>query len=396
MLTPDDAARAIAEHAPRLPIAPVALRDAAGCILRQPVHAERDQPPFDRVAMDGIALASNATAREFRIAGTQAAGAPPLTLTRPDECIEAMTGAMLPIGCDCVIPVERLTIQNGRAKLADDVVLAPWLNIHRRGVDIKAGALTLRPGIELGAPEVAVIASAGLAHVQATRAPRIVVISTGDELIEPGQPIEAWQIRRSNVFGVAAALRRHGFARVADDHLPDDADSLRQRLSQHLEAADVLILSGGVSMGKFDYVPQVLTELGVRQIFHKIAQRPGKPMWFGVRASSQGADKAVYALPGNPVSTLACMARYVLPALKLSMGLEPQADTTVQLTAECKTLPALATLLPVRLTANGGAQPQPTQGSGDFTSLIGAHGCVQLPPGTEPVSAGSVVKFFAW
>lgn len=396
MLTPADAARLIAEHAPRLPVAPVALRDAAGCILRQQVHAERDQPPFDRVAMDGIAVASKATSREFRIAGTQAAGAPPLTLAQPSDCIEAMTGAMLPIGCDCVIPVERITIRDSRATLAPDVELAPWLNIHRRGVDIKGGALTLHPGVELGAPEVAVLASSGLLHVQVTRAPRIVVISTGDELVEPGQPIEAWQIRRSNVFGVLAALRRHGFARTADDHVPDDIDSLRKRLSQHLDAADVLILSGGVSMGKFDFIPQVLTELGVQQIFHKIAQRPGKPMWFGVRRSNQGADKAVYALPGNPVSTLACMARYVLPALKLSMGLEPHPVTTVQLTATCKTLPTLATLLPVRLAANGGAQPQPTQGSGDFTALIGAHGCVELPAGTEPVLPGSVVKFFAW
>lgn len=400
MLTPADAARAIAEHAPRLPIAPVALRDAAGCILRQQVHAERDQPPFDRVAMDGIALASNTTAREFRIAGTQAAGAPPLTLAHPSDCIEAMTGAMLPVGCDCVIPVERITIRDGRATLATDVELAPWLNIHRRGVDTKSGELTLQPGIELGAPEVAVLASSGLLHVQVTRAPRIVVISTGDELVEPGQPIEAWQIRRSNVFGVVAALRHHGFTRIADDHLPDDAERLRKRLGQHLDAADVLILSGGVSMGKYDFVPQVLTELGVQQIFHKIAQRPGKPMWFGVRRSSHGADKAVYALPGNPVSTLACMARYVLPALKFSMGLESASHTTVQLAAECKTLPTLATLLPVRLTSDAagisGARPQPTQGSGDFTSLIGAHGCVELPLGTEPVPAGSVVKFFAW
>jgi len=396
MLSPADADRAIADHAPRLPIAPVALRDATGCILRQEVRAERDQPPFDRVAMDGIAVSSTSSAREFRIAGTQAAGAPPLSLDRTTDCIEVMTGAMLPTGCDCVVPVERLAVQNGIARLADDFVPSPWLNIHRCGVDIKRGAMTLQVGVELGAPEVAVLASAGLAHVQVTRAPRIVVISTGDELIEPGQPIEAWQIRRSNVYGVAAGLRRHGFMRVADDHLPDDAEKLRARLGQHLENADVLVMSGGVSMGKFDFVPQVLQELGVRQVFHKIAQRPGKPMWFGVRPSRDGADKAVYALPGNPVSTLACLARYVLPALKLSQGLEQPTHATVQLTAECKTLPSLTTLLPVKLSANATAQPQPTQGSGDFTSLIGAHGCVELPPGNAPVPAGAVVKFFAW
>jgi molybdopterin molybdotransferase len=393
MLTPTEAAKLIALHAPRLPIAPVALRDAAGHVLRQDIVAERDQPPFDRVAMDGIAISSASASREFRIAGTQAAGKSPLTLAKQSECIEAMTGAMLPIGCDCVIPVERITIHEGRARLADDVVPTPWQNLHRRGVDCLAGAQILNSGMKLGAPEIAAIAAAGFVHVKVTRTPRIVVISTGDELVEPGKPLEAWQIRRSNVYAVMATLRTHGFMRVADDHLADDEAQLRARLRKHLDESDVLILSGGVSMGKFDFVPKILDELGVKQIFHKIAQRPGKPIWFGVRDST-----AVYALPGNPVSTLACMARYVIPGLDAALGAsrEPQ---NVELTDPATVLPSMTTLLPVRLLKSAAqvrAQPQPTHGSGDFTSLIRADGCVELAPGTDAVPAGAVVKFYQW
>jgi molybdopterin molybdotransferase len=373
---------------------PAALRDAAGCVLRQVVRAERDQPPFDRVAMDGIAIASRSTTRQFRIVGTQPAGAPPLQISNDDECIEVMTGAMLPHGCDCVVPVERINIADKRARLADDVIATPWLNLHRRATDCRAGAELLHPGTVLGAPEIAVAASAGLMHVHVTRTPRIMVVSTGNELIEPGASISDWQIRRSNIYGVLTALRRHGYVRLADDHIADDERQLRERLGNYLNEFDVLILSGGVSMGKFDFVPTILGELGVKQIFHKIAQRPGKPMWFGVRG-----DKAIYALPGNPVSTLACMARYVLPGLRIALGLDANPEA-IRLTAHCGVMPTLATLMPVRIVNDGSgnisAQPQPTHGSGDFTSLIGAEGCVELAPGAEPATKGTIVNFYRW
>jgi molybdopterin molybdotransferase len=397
MLSPSDAAAAIAAHAPRLPVVPVALRDAAGCVLRQIVKAERDQPPFDRVAMDGIAIASSAVAggrREFRIAGTQAAGAPALTHSSSSDCIEIMTGAILPAGCDCVIPVERIHVAEGRARLADDVVASPGLNLHRRGVDCREGDVVLNPGSRLSAPDIAILASAGLVHVQVSRAPRIVVISTGDELVEPGQPVSEWQIRRSNIFAIVATLRDHGFARVADDHIADVEAVLRVRLQKHLDEADVVILSGGVSMGKFDFVPKILSELGVQQVFHKIAQRPGKPMWFGTRG-----DKAVYALPGNPVSTSVCMARYVIPGLQIASGLTPQA-TIAQLASDAMPLATLTTLLPVGVATDSNgilrAQPRLTQGSGDFTALVGTQGCVELAPGSGRIVAGTPVKFFAW
>lgn len=394
MISPAAAEAIIKERAPTMPAQATALVDLGGAVLRERIAASRDQPPFDRVTMDGIAFASSER-REFSIVGTQAAGAQRLALTAPDACFEVMTGAVLPQGCDCVIPVERITVANGVARLHDDVVPAPGMNVHARGMDCRAGRVLLEPGTLLGPPEVAVIASAGLSHAQAGSQPRIVVISTGDELVEPGEPVADWQIYRSNAYGVFTALRRRGYARLSHDHLPDDLETLRVRLRELLAQNDVLVLSGGVSMGKFDFIPQVLTELGLELVFHKISQRPGKPMWFGV-----GQGRAVYALPGNPVSTLICLTRYVLPGLAAAMGATPAAADVVALASRFEVKPALTFFLPVRLAPDDQghicAHPRPTQGSGDFISLTGTDGFVELPPGPRVFPSGTVVPFYRW
>ena len=213
--------------------------------------------------------------------------------------------------------MERIAVDAGVARIAADVKVTPGLNIHRRASDQRQGALLLDAGMRLEAPDVATAAGAGMARLRVSQQPAFMVVSTGNELVEPGEPIQDWQLRRSNAYALCAALRRRGFARVADDHLPDDAAVLHERLKQHLDTYEVLILSGGVSMGKFDLVPAALAACGVRQVFHKVAQRPGKPFWFG--AGPQG--NAVFALPGNPVSTLVCLARYVLPAVDRAMGI---------------------------------------------------------------------------
>lgn len=398
MISPAEAEALIRERAPAMPVEIAPLAELTGAVLRERIVAARDQPPFDRVTMDGIAFASSAAAagrREFRIAGAQAAGARQMVLASPDACFEVMTGAVLPQGCDCVIPVERISVAAGVAKLADDVAPVTGMNVHPRGMDCRAGTVLLEPGTTLGPPEVAVIASTGSARAAISRSPRIVVISTGDELIEPGEAVADWQIYRSNAYGVLTALRRRGFTRLTHDHLPDDLDILRTRLRELLAQNDVLVLSGGVSMGKFDFVPQVLTELGIERVFHKISQRPGKPMWFGV-----GQGRAVYALPGNPVSTLICLTRYVFPGLAAAMAAQPAAADVVALAGNFEVKPALTYFLPVRLAADAlghsCAHPRPTQGSGDFTSLIGTDGLVELPPGPRVIPTGTVVPFYRW
>jgi molybdopterin molybdotransferase len=397
LISPAEAEALIRAHATPLAAVSLPLTELVGAILRERIVAGFDQPPFDRVTMDGIAFAFAAYERgrrAFRIAGTQAAGSPPLSLSSDDHCIEVMTGAMLPSGCDCVVPVEKITVADGVAQVATDATPQSRSNIHARGTDSRRGEELLQPGIRLGPAEVAVLAANGHTHASVSRSPRIAVISTGDELVEPGKPLAEWQIHRSNVYAVMAALQRRGFAQPTLDHLPDDPDILRTRLGAHLQAHDVLILSGGVSMGRFDYVPQVLAELDVRVVFHKVSQRPGKPLWFGVGAGGQ----TVYALPGNPVSTLVCLTRYAFAGLDASLGFAPRPPEPIPLGERSDVRPALSLFVPVQVAyaPQRHAVLKPTRGSGDFTSLIGTDGFVELPPGPATLAAGTPVALYSW
>jgi molybdopterin molybdotransferase len=398
LLTPAQAETLIEQHLVCLPIESLPLTQAAGAVLRENVYAERDQPPFDRVAMDGVALSVAGAAKHagrLRVASSQNAGDPPHTLADPASCIEIMTGAMLPRGCDAVVPVEQVQRNGDTADIGGKPPQA-WQNVHRRGSDCRQGALLLSAGTRLSAPEVAVAAGAGMARLRVSAQPMIVVISTGNELVEPGEIIEPHQIRRSNAYGITAALRQHGYTRVADDHVRDDEAELTARLGFHLRTHDVLILSGGVSMGKLDLVPRVLEKLGVGLVFHHVAQRPGKPMWFGVSQTGP----AVFALPGNPVSTLVCLARYVLPALRAAMGEAAGEPPRIALTAPFEVKAPLTFYLPVKLKSDDwgrtSAEPRPTNGSGDFTALAGTDGFVELPPGPNTFPKGHVARFFRW
>jgi molybdopterin molybdotransferase len=397
--TPARAEALIRERVQRLPVESRPLASLAGAILAQSVRAERDQPPFDRVTMDGVALSSAAWRdgrRQFRIAGVQAAGQPPLELRDPAGCIEAMTGAVLPRGCDCVVPVERLAIEDGVATLADDASVEPFLNVHTRGLDCREGDLLLARGTTVGAPELAVLASAGLPRADVHAEPRVVIVATGDELVAPDEPIADWQVRRSNSYALLGALRLRGFRRVAEDHLPDDRAVLAPRLANHLATHDVVVLTGGVSMGRHDHVPSVLRELGVEEVFHKVAQRPGKPLWFGVGPAGQ----TVLGLPGNPVSALVCLLRYAVPALGTMIGARPTQPERVSLGGAFQVRPPLAFFLPVQLelspTLGLVAMPRPTRGSGDFISLLGTDGFVELPPGPREVPAGELAPLYRW
>ena len=399
MISPAEADALIGQHLTCLPTVSLPLLQCAGAVLREDIHAERDQPPFDRVAMDGIALASAAADRGercFTIEATQAAGDAPLALASAQGCIEVMTGTALPEGCDSVVPIEQIVVENGLATLRAGVDVQPGQNVHRRGADTHQGTRLLTVGMRLGPPQIAVAAAAGKARVQVASQPMLAVISTGNELIEPGEPILAHQVRRSNAYAIAAALQLHGYQRIATEHIRDDASQLQARLKFHLETHDVLVLSGGVSMGRLDLVPEVLAALGVRRVFHKVAQRPGKPLWFGMAPS--GA--AVFALPGNPVSTAVCVSRYVLPALAAAQGQNGAPQEWITLGESYTVTPALTHFLPVRLVTDQRgwcqAMPRPTHGSGDFTSLATTDGFVELPPGPQTLPAGAVVRLYRW
>ena len=399
MLTPADAERLIGEHLPCLPIESLPLAQIAGAVLRENVYAERDQPPFDRVMMDGIALASTAARdglRRLGVEGIQAAGDPPLALASHASCIEVMTGAVLPGGCDAVVPIEQLELANGEATLRGGAPVEPWQHVHRRASDTKQGSLLLAAGTRLAAPEVAIAASAGMARVRVSQQPTLAVLSTGNELVEPGEAILPHQIRRSNVYGILAALRDHGFLRAADEHVRDDAEELRKRLKFHLDTHDVVILSGGVSAGRFDFVPGALAALGAREVFRGVAQRPGRPLWFGIAPS--GA--AVFALPGNPVSVLVCLTRYVIPALYAAMGQTPTPIERIALAGPVAVSTKLTWFLPVRVEIDewcrAWATPCLTNTSGDFTALAGTDGFVELPPGPNDYPKGFVTRLYRW
>jgi molybdopterin molybdotransferase len=349
--------------------------------------------------MDGIAIRHSAFAgglRAFTVAGTLGAGGTPVPLTDERSCVAIMTGAALPAGTDTVVPVERIVRENSVATIAADYQPAPGQFVHRRGSDHPQGAPLLQPGVVLGPPEMAILTIGGHRQVQIARRPAIAIVSTGDELVDVGEALGPTQIRASNDRAIAAALYRRGFTRYRRHHLPDDRAVLERELGALLAEQDVLILTGGVSMGEFDYVPRVLNALGMELVFHKVLQRPGLPLWFGV--SRDG--KPVFALPGNPVSSLVCLVRYVAPALLAALGVTPRPTPLVQVGAEVRFEPDLTYFLPVTLAyAPDGqcrAMPNPTNTSGDFIALGGTDGFVELSQGTVEFPTGYAARFFSW
>jgi molybdopterin molybdotransferase len=389
----------ILAHMPRFAARHEPLAACAGRVLAEDIHAERDQPPFDRVTMDGVAIAFRdwaAGVRSFEVLGTQAAGAPPLTVTGLAQCVEVMTGTALPQGVDTVVPVERVQRNRTTAAIAADATVRAEQFVHRRGSDRAAGSVVLRTGTRLGAPEMAVLAGAGHATALVVDVPRVAVISTGDELVDAGAPIAAHQIRSTNDRAVDASLTLHRLGQVTRARLRDDANALAVAIDRLDAELDVLVLSGGVSMGQFDFVPSVLTELGAKLVLHKVAQRPGRPMWFGVSARG----KPIFALPGNPVSTLVCATRYVLPALRHASGLPPPAPELVEVTAPIEASPTLALFIPVTLSSSERgtllATPRATNTSGDFVTLAGTHGFVELPAKNGIYPPRTVARLFRW
>ncbi len=373
---------------------------AAACrrALRESIVAERDQPPFDRVMMDGIAIAHADFAnglRNFPIQATQAAGDPALTLAS-GNCIEIMTGASLPAGADCVVPVERITVAHGSASIETEYAAKQGQFIHARGSDHVAGTKLLGAGTKISPMDIAIISSCGVTDVSVSRLPSIRVISTGNELVPAGQPIKPHQIRLSNGPAIISMLAVHGYGDALHDHIVDDPEILNRRIGEHLDAANVLVLSGGVSMGKADYLPGVLDALGVDVVFHKVSQRPGKPMWFGIGPERQ----AVFALPGNPVSALVCCRQYVIPALNAAAGLRESAPEFANLAEDVTFKPKLTNFLPVKLVSSVGgpvlAMPVHTNTSGDFTALSGTDGYVELALEQSEFPAGSTVRLYRW
>ena len=398
MIEVTEAEALILEHMPRWSGESVPVGACADRVLCEDVLAERDQPPFDRVMMDGIAIAHGDWAggrREFESTGVQGAGEAPLGIERAGQCVQVMTGAVLPRGTDTIVPVEQLAFDGPLAHISAEAEPRLRQYIHPRGSDAPAGIQLLQSGERIGPAEIAVLAAAGRANVRVAALPRVAVVATGDELVEAGEPIAEHQIRSCNDLAIAASLSRHGLAECTRVHLEDDETELPKALQRLHDEFDALVLSGGVSMGKFDFVPDALEQLRATPVFHRIRQRPGRPMWFGI----SHAGKPIFALPGNPVSTLVCTTRYVVPAFRQAAGLKPWDGEWVRLVAPVDAPSNLTYFLAVKLhrDVNGSeAEPRPTNSSGDFVSLAGTDGVVELPPRRERYPTNSVVRLFRW
>ena len=397
-LTVAQAERLIRETIPAWPAEPVALDAAAGRVLRQNVLAERDLPPYDRATMDGIALVWRSWSsgqREFPLEGMQSAGQAPGALSGAGAAWRIATGAPITRGADTVVPVERLSETNGGVRIDAGYRPKRGQFIHRQGSDRRAGALLLREGRRIGGVEMALLSANGVARPRVAPDPRIALVSTGDELVGLDSRPESWQVRSSNGPAMSALLKRHGFGKVAAAHASDDPDVLAQRIRAALSESDAMILSGGVSKGAKDYVPGVLTQLGARPVLHRIRQRPGFPLWFGMHA-----EKPVFGLPGNPVSSLVCLRRYVIPALNQAQGAHSPAPEYAALTDEVSFKPSLTWFLPVRLSTDRDgrllARPRPTNTSGDFASLAQTDGFAQLPASRSRFPAGYTARIFRW
>ena len=400
-MTPAEAERKIRENLPVFSSEECPLADATGRVLHRDLRGDRDLPPYDRVTMDGYAVRAAALAagqRTFRVEATQAAGMRPFQLgPAADACIEVMTGAVLPEGADSVIPYEDTESANGRMTVRPAVpAVKSGQAVHRRGSDHRLGGVIVRAGTRITGREVAVAAAIGATRLTVSRVPKIAVVSTGDELVEVGDPVAPHQIRRSNDHALRAALIMAGYPRVERFHLHDMRHEIEHMLWHIIAEFDVVLITGGVSKGKFDFLPDELAAQGVEKIFHGVAQRPGKPFWFGVNPDG----KPVFALPGNPVSAYTCLHRYVLPALAQASGQPPAAPVTVALAAPVTFRSKLAYLLPVRLASGAGAErlalPDPSNTSGDFAGLVGTDGFVELPADQTDFPLGFVAPFRAW
>ena len=357
----------------------VSLDQATGRVLAETIYADRDFPPFDRATKDGIAInysAINDGLQELPIAAVAAAGSPQKELKDNNSCIEIMTGAVVPKNADTVVMYEHIQIENGTAKLTKPVTKGQ--NIHKKGSDEPKGAEVLKKGIRIDAAEIGVLASVGKASLLVKKVPRVCLVSTGDELVPVEETPELHQIRQSNSHTLKAALLKEDI--LADViHIADNKEITKLEVLKATENYDVLLLSGGVSMGKYDYLPEVFEEIGVEKVFHKVKQRPGKPFWFGRHKATQ---TTIFGFPGNPGSTFANYHAYFKPWLNKSLGL-PNSEINVILNEAFDNSTDLTRFIRAKMVVNDGQLKVNLilgNGSGDLTSLTKSNGFAVFEP----------------
>ena len=392
MITFKEAFQKVLDHPLDLGVDAVSLMGSLNRVLAEDIYADRDFPPFDRATKDGIAIQFSDfvnNGQSFVVEGVAAAGEVQQVLKDKSNCLEVMTGAVVPENCDTVVMYEHITIVDGKVTINEKVKKGQ--NIHYQGSDEKAGALLLSKEKKITPAEIGVMATVGKATVKVMGNPKICTIATGNELVEVKDIPKPHQIRKSNMLTIEAALLNSKIE-ASSLHLLDEKEIIKKELKKALTENDVLLLSGGVSKGKFDFIPEVMESLGVQKVFHRVLQRPGKPFWFGIHPKLK---TVIFSFPGNPVSTFANYHLYFLPWLQTSWGL-PLENSYIKLSAAIKLTQPLTRFIQVSTEVKEGifwATPVVENGSGDLTSLAKADGFINLEPRDEIYVVGEVVPF---
>ena len=388
MISVEKALHIVLNSAQNFGIEEIPFIKSVGRILKEEIIADRDFPPFNRVSMDGIAIDFQQFKngqRTFKVEGIQAAGSEQITLQNTENCIEVMTGAVLPNNVNTVIRYEDVTIENGVATININAINDAQ-NIHNKGTDGKFEDILISQNTKISAAEIGVLATVGKSFVKVARQPKVMIVSTGDELVGVDEiPLEH-QIRRSNVFTLVSLLERLNIPSETA-HITDDKPILKSKIECYLKEYDVLLFSGAVSKGKYDFLPEVFEELGVEELFHKVSQRPGKPFFYG-----QTNTCCVFGFPGNPISTFVNCLAYFYPWYYKSVGIETNQETAV-LGDDVSFKPSLTYFLQVKLESENGkliAFPIIGNGSGDLASLVHTDAFIQLPDDKKEFKKGDV------
>jgi molybdopterin molybdotransferase len=389
LLTVGDAQQRVLERVRPLPRERVALDDAAGRVLAADARAQVDLPPFPSSAMDGFALRAADTPGELPVTERVAAGRPAPRALRAGEAFGIATGGVVPEGADAVVPIE-LVRQTDNSISVDAV--AQDANVRPRGGDVRAGDVVVAAGERLGPQQLGALAAAGVPELECSRAPTVTVLSTGTELRRPGEPLEPGEVYEANSLLLAAALAACGAQVERLAAVEDDEDAHRRALERALEA-DVVVTSGGVSVGPHDLVRRVGAELGVEEVFWGVAVKPGKPVAFGVRGAT-----LVFGLPGNPVSSLVACELFVKPAVRALQGLReplPPLDAG-RLEHAVRRNDSRDEYLRARLRQEDGVPvlvPLTGQESHMIARAAGANALVLVPRGDGELAAGAAVRF---
>lgn len=354
------------------------------------VLADRDYPPINRVMMDGIAICLEnyeQGQRQFIIEDIAPAGSKIKSLKSKKCAVEVMTGSALPIGCDVVIPYEWININDNKATIHHIGALKKYDHVHLKSTDQLKADEVLKVSTNFNGPHVGITSSMGMDIKTVFSKPKIMILSTGDELVESScQVIEDHQLRKSNVYALKASLELHGFDDLTIMHLNDDYSSLIQHYKKYAPDYDMFIYSGGVSKGKFDYLPKVWNELGVENYINGVIQKPGKPMWFG---EDKKNNIIIWGLPGNPVSSLVCLHRYLLCRFPLKIEIQEDLINDSKLTK----------FIPVKIRSSMDAKLLASivkiKNSGEFTALAYSDGFIQVEPDCK-FQIGQTTDFYSW